>query len=198
MTSPDPQRRTLGPVAEPTTVDDVDRGMIEALQGNGRASFREIARAVGVSEATVRARYQRLCEQNVLQVVGVTNPLSLGFDAIAMLGVKINGSPEVIAAEIAEWREATYVVLTAGQFDLLVELVCVDRRHLLEILSRVRALDGVASAEAFMYLMLVKQLYNWGARATRNQRAAGERRAGRAAGRASGAPSGSLGPRRGR
>src|SRR5262249_51240600 len=130
----------------------------------GRASFREIAAAVGVSEATIRSRYQRLSAANVLHVVGVTNPLSLGFDAIAMLGVKVSGSPLAAGAEIAKWSEATYVVLTAGQFDLLVEVVCTDRDHLLEVIGRIRELPGVLTTESFVYLSLVKQLYDWGTR----------------------------------
>jgi Lrp/AsnC family transcriptional regulator for asnA, asnC and gidA len=154
----------LGPVAGPVPVDDLDRQIIEALQEKGRASFREIAAALGVSEATIRSRYQRLCASNVLQVVGVTNPLSLGFDAIAMLGVKVSGSPVDAAAEIAEWDEATYVVLTAGQFDLLIEVVCTDRDHLLDVIGRIRSLPGVLTTESFVYLALVKQLYNWGTR----------------------------------
>jgi Lrp/AsnC family transcriptional regulator for asnA, asnC and gidA len=154
----------LGPVAGPVPVDDLDRQIIEALQDKGRASFREIAAALGVSEATIRSRYQRLCASDVLQVVGVTNPLSLGFDAIAMLGVKVSGSPVDAAAEIAEWDEATYVVLTAGQFDLLVEVVCTDRDHLLDVIGRIRSLPGVLTTESFVYLKLVKQLYNWGTR----------------------------------
>jgi Lrp/AsnC family transcriptional regulator for asnA, asnC and gidA len=126
--------------------------------------LRKIAGDLGVSEATVRSRYRRLCAGNIMQVVGVTNPLELGFEAIAMLGIRVSGSPAVAGAEIAEWPEATYVVLVAGQFDLLVELVCVDRNHLLDVIGRIRSLDGVVSAEAFVYLSLVKQLYSWGTR----------------------------------
>jgi Lrp/AsnC family transcriptional regulator, regulator for asnA, asnC and gidA len=165
-----PSHLPLGPVAGPVPVDELDRRIIEALQEDGRASFRQIATALGVSEATIRGRYRRLCAANALQVVGVTNPLSVGFDAIAALGVKVSGSPVEIAAEVAEWREATYVVLTAGQFDLLVELVCVDRNHLLDVITRIRSLDGVISTEAFVYLALVKQLHNWGTRETERKR----------------------------
>lgn len=143
----------------------MDRAIIEALQKNGREAFRRIAVEVGVSEATIRARYARLCEDNILQVTGITNPLGLGFDAQAMVGVRTTGSPEPVADEIAQWDEADYVVVTAGQFDLLVELVCEDRRHLLDVTNRIRALDGVVSTESFLYLELWKQLYDWGARA---------------------------------
>jgi Lrp/AsnC family transcriptional regulator, regulator for asnA, asnC and gidA len=153
-----------GPVGRPQSIDRLDRAIIEALQANGRESFRKIGSRLGVSEATVRNRYGRLCRANVLQVTGVTNPLGLGFEAQAMLGIKTNGPPEPIADEIAAWREAGYVVVTAGQFDLLVEVLCTDRRHLLDIINRVRSLDGVVSTESFVYLELWKQVYDWGRR----------------------------------
>jgi len=149
----------------------VDKGIIEALQKNGRESFRGIASQLGVSEATIRARYARLCDDDILQVTGVTNPLGLGFDAQAMVGIRTAGPPEPVADEIATWDEAGYVVVTAGQFDLLVELVCTDRRHLLDLTNRIRSLDSVASTESFLYLELWKQLYDWGARAEGRERA---------------------------
>jgi Lrp/AsnC family transcriptional regulator, regulator for asnA, asnC and gidA len=155
------QRR--GAVGPGRGLDSVDRQIIEALQKNGRESFRRIASEVGVSEATVRARYGRLCEENILQVTGVTNPLGLGFDAMAMVGIRTAGAPEPVADEIARWDEAGYVVVTAGQYDILVELVCADRRQLLDLTNRLRSLDGIVSTESFLYLALWKQLYDWGA-----------------------------------
>ena len=148
----------------------MDKGIIEALQKNGRESFRGIASQLGVSEATIRARYARLCDDDILQVTGVTNPLGLGFDAQAMVGIRTAGPPEPVADQIARWDEAGYVVVTAGQFDLLVELVCTDRRHLLDLTNRIRSLDGVVSTESFLYLELWKQLYDWGARAEGRER----------------------------
>jgi len=145
-----------GPISAPPRI-------IEALQANGRESFRAIAARLGVSEATIRARYARLCGEDILQVVGVTNPLGLGFEQ-ALVGVKTAGSPEPVADEIASWIEADYVVVTAGQYDLVVEVVATDRRELLELTNRMRALDGVVSTETFLYLQMVKQLYDWGTR----------------------------------
>ncbi len=153
-----------GAVSLPRSLDGVDQSIIEALQKNGREPFRRIAASVGVSEATIRARYQRLCEDNILQVTGVTNPLGLGFEAQAMVGIRTAGAPEPAADAIAKWDEAGYVVITAGQFDILVELVCANRRQLLDLTNRIRALDGVVSTESFLYLELWKQLYDWGAR----------------------------------
>jgi Lrp/AsnC family transcriptional regulator for asnA, asnC and gidA len=157
----DHHRGAVGPARE---LDRVDQSIIEALQKNGRESFRRIAVEIGVSEATVRARYARLCEDDILQVTGVTNPLGLGFDAQAMVGIRTTGAPEPVADQIAKWHEAGYVVVTAGQYDILVELVCADRRQLLDLTNKIRALEGVASTESFLYLALWKQLYDWGAR----------------------------------
>jgi Lrp/AsnC family transcriptional regulator, regulator for asnA, asnC and gidA len=157
--------RSRGPVTRPRSLDAVDRAIIEALQANGRESFRRIAERVGVAEATVRARYARLVADDILQVTGVTNPLGLGFEAQALVGVKTSGAPERVADELAGWAEASYVVIAAGRFDVLVELVCEDRRHLLDLTNRMRALDDVVSTETFPYLALAKQVYAWGARA---------------------------------
>ena len=153
-----------GAVSLPRSLDSIDQAIIEALQKNGREPFRRIAADVGVSEATIRARYARLCEDDILQVTGVTNPLGLGFEAQAMVGIRTSGAPEPVADAISQWEEAGYVVITAGQFDLLVELVCADRRQLLDATTRIRELDGVVSTESFVYLELWKQLYDWGAR----------------------------------
>ena len=152
-----------GAVSAPRRIDALDQGIIEALQANGRESFRAIAGRLGVSEATIRARYARLCADDILQVVGVTNPLGLGFEQ-ALVGLKTTGSPGPVADEISSWPEADYVVVTAGQYDLVVEVVAADRRGLLELTNRMRALEGVVSTETFLYLDLVKQLYDWGTR----------------------------------
>jgi Lrp/AsnC family transcriptional regulator, regulator for asnA, asnC and gidA len=156
----DPRR---GPVTPARRVDELDRKIIEALQENGRESFRRIAARLGVSEGTVRSRYGRLTSEGVLQVVAVTNPLGLGFDQ-ALVGLKTSGAPDAIADELSRWPEADYVVVTAGQFDLVVEVVAADRRELLDLTNRMRALDGVVSTEIFFYLEMWKQLYDWGTR----------------------------------
>ena len=153
-----------GAVGPARGLDGVDQSIIEALQRNGREAFRRIAVRLGVSEATIRARYARLCADNILQVTGVTNPLGLGFDAMAMVGIRTAGAPEPVADEISKWDEAGYVIVTAGQYDILVELVCSDRRELLDLTNRLRSLEGIVSTESFLYLALWKQLYDWGAR----------------------------------
>lgn len=153
-----------GPVSKPRALDQVDQAIVRALQENGREPFRRIAASIGVAEATVRSRYNRLVADEILQVTGITNPLGLGFEAMAIVGVNASGAPDPIAEEISAWKEASYVVVAAGRYDVLAEVVCEDRRHLLEVTNRIRALDGVETTESFLYLQLVKQVYAWGTR----------------------------------
>jgi len=157
------QPSSRGPVAPAHRVDDLDRAIIEALQENGRESFRRIAARLDVSEGTVRARYARLTQEGILQVVAVTNPLGLGFDQ-ALIGVTTSGPPGKVADAIVAWPEADYVIVTAGRYDLVVEVVTSDRQELLDLTNRMRELDGVLSTETFVYLEMWKQLYDWGTR----------------------------------
>ena len=146
-------------------LDDTSKAIIEQLQLDGRRSYAAIGKAVGLSEAAVRQRVQRLTEAGVMQVVAVTDPLELGFDRQAMIGIKAEGALEPIADELAKMDEVEYVVITAGSFDLLAEVLCESDEHLLQVLSeRVRQIDGVKATETFVYLKLVKQTYSWGVR----------------------------------
>ncbi len=141
-------------------LDDLDHRLIEALRINGRAPFRPLSAELGVSEATLRNRYARLVEANVVQVTAVTNPMALGFDAVAMLGLSVSGPPQAVADELSTWEEAVYVVVVAGRYDLLVEVVARDRRDLLELMNRIRAIETVTASETFLYLDLRK--YDFG------------------------------------
>jgi Lrp/AsnC family transcriptional regulator for asnA, asnC and gidA len=146
-------------------LDEVSKAIIEQLQQDGRRSYAAIGKVVGLSEAAVRQRVQRLIEAGVMQVVAVTDPLQLGFARQAMVGVRVSGQLDPVADAIADLDEVDYVVVTAGSYDLLVEVVCESDEHLLELLSgRIRAIDGVAATETFMYLRLRKQTYSWGVR----------------------------------
>ena len=146
-------------------LDDVSKAIIEELQQDGRRSYAAIGKVVGLSEAAVRQRVQRLIDSGVMQVVAVTDPLELGFARQAMIGIKARGELEPVADELAKMEEVDYVVITAGSFDLLAEVVCESDEHLLEVLStRIRMIDNVVSTETFMYLKLRKQTYSWGVR----------------------------------
>jgi Lrp/AsnC family transcriptional regulator, regulator for asnA, asnC and gidA len=146
-------------------LDDIGKSIVEQLQEDGRRAYASIGRAVGLSEAAVRQRVQRLQEAGVIQIVAVTDPLQLGFRRQAMVGIQADGDLAAVADALAELPEVDYVVITAGRFDLLVEAVCEDDDHLLDLLGRrIRALPGVRGAETFVYLKLRKQHYNWGTR----------------------------------
>ena len=146
-------------------VDDVDKALIEALQEDGRLPYTKLAIEVGLSEAAVRQRVQRLVEAGVVQIVAVTDPMMLGFRRMAMIGLKVEGDLRTVANDIATLPEVSYVVVVGGSFDLIMEVVCEDDDHLLTLLNdRVRSIAGVRSTETFTYLKLFKQTYAWGTR----------------------------------
>jgi Lrp/AsnC family transcriptional regulator for asnA, asnC and gidA len=146
-------------------LDQVSKAIIEQLQQDGRRPYAAIGKAVGLSEAAVRQRVQRLLEAGVMQIVAVTDPLTVGFPRQAMIGIKAEGDLEAVADSLASMIEVDYVVITAGSFDLLVEIVCENDDHLLEILNkRIRSIPGVRATESFVYLKLRKQTYTWGTR----------------------------------
>jgi Lrp/AsnC family transcriptional regulator for asnA, asnC and gidA len=147
------------------TLDDVSKSIIEELQQDGRRSYAAIGKVVGLSEAAVRQRVQRLVDSGVMQVVAVTDPLELGFARQAMIGIRASGPLEPVADALAALDEVDYVVITAGAYDLLAEVVCASDEELLSVLScKIRTIENVVSTEAFMYLQLRKQTYSWGVR----------------------------------
>jgi Lrp/AsnC family transcriptional regulator, regulator for asnA, asnC and gidA len=145
-------------------LDDLSKQIIEQLQQDGRRSYAAIGKAVGLSEAAVRQRVQRLVELGAMQIVAVTDPMSLGFHRQTMVGVRCGGDLERVAAHLAAMAEIDYVVITAGSFDILIEVVCEDDEQLLEILGQVRGIPSVTATETFVYLKLCKQTYSWGTR----------------------------------
>ncbi|MBO0770419.1 MAG: Lrp/AsnC family transcriptional regulator [Actinobacteria bacterium] len=167
--SPDGSRRSRtgrngGSRTPRITLDETSKRIIEQLQQDGRRSYAAIGKAVGLSEAAVRQRVQRLIDAGVMQIVAVTDPLMLGFRRQTMIGIKCEGNLGQVADQLAELDEIDYVVITSGSFDLLAEVVCEDDDQLLEILSRVRQVPSVTSTETFVYLKLRKQTYSWGTR----------------------------------
>ncbi|MEU1601715.1 Lrp/AsnC family transcriptional regulator [Micromonospora matsumotoense] len=156
------RRVTVREGASHALLDDVAKQIIEQLQEDGRRPYATIGKAVGLSEAAVRQRVQRLLDAGVMQIVAVTDPLQLGFPRQAMIGLRTDGDLEAVADRLAEFDELDYVVITAGSFDLLAEVVCRNDAHLLEILQRLRSVPGVLATEAFVYLKLRKQTYTWG------------------------------------
>jgi Lrp/AsnC family transcriptional regulator for asnA, asnC and gidA len=149
---------------KPTVVlDDIDKAIIRELQLDGRTPYAKLGPAVGLSQAAVRQRVQRLIENGVMQVVAVTDPLMLGFTLEAMIGVEVDGDVRAVASKVAQVDNVDYVVLTTGRFDLVVEVVCRDHEELLYLINDViRAIPGVRATETFTYLHLEKQTYSWG------------------------------------
>jgi Lrp/AsnC family transcriptional regulator, regulator for asnA, asnC and gidA len=145
-------------------LDGISKQIIEQLQQDGRRSYASIAQAVGLSEAAVRQRVQRLIDAGAMQIVAVTDPMTLGFRRQTMIGIRCSGELEQVAEQLAAMHKIDYVVITAGSFDLLIEVVCEDDAQLLEILSRVRGIPSVTATETFVYLKLCKQTYSWGTR----------------------------------
>jgi Lrp/AsnC family transcriptional regulator for asnA, asnC and gidA len=142
-------------------IDDTSRRILEILQRDGRCPNTVIGRAVGISEAAVRSRIHALTEAGVLQIVGLTDPSNMGFGVIAMIGVQANSDLNRIAEMVSSWQETTYVVISAGSFDLLIEVVCKDNADLLGLVERLRAVDGVRTSETFIYISRHKLNYAW-------------------------------------
>lgn len=154
------QRSTADP-----RLDEISKSIIEVLQVDGRASYAAIAKEVGLSEAAIRQRVQRLLDAGIMQIVAVTDPIQVGFRRQAMIGIRVSGDLTGVGDALTEMPEVDYVVTTAGSFDLLAEVVCEDDAQLLDLIStRIRVLPGVRSTETFVYLKLNKQHYNWGTR----------------------------------
>lgn len=148
-----------------TSLDEVSKAIIAELQQDGRRSYAAIGKVVGLSEAAVRQRVQRLIDNGVMQVVAVTDPTELGFSRQAMIGVRATGDLGPVADALVAMEEVDYVVVVAGSFDLLVEVVAESDEHLLDIVSQqIRAIPSVVSTETFVYLRLKKQTYSWGVR----------------------------------
>jgi Lrp/AsnC family transcriptional regulator for asnA, asnC and gidA len=149
-----------------SVLDDLDKAIIKALQLDGRRPYAQIGRELKVPEATVRQRAERLIGRGVVQVVGVTDPLAMGFQQPAFIGLKVDAAQlDQIADRLAGLDEVTYVVITAGRYDLICEVVCEDNDHLLRVLTdRIAHIEGIRSTETMVELRFVKESYRWGTR----------------------------------
>ena len=146
-------------------VDVTSRAIIQELQEDGRRAYATIGKSIGLSEAAVRQRVQKLVDSGVMQIVAVTDPTQIGFARQAMIAISVSGDVEAVAEKLGAITEVDYIVVTAGSFDLLAEVVVEDDPHLLSLVNgRIRSIEGVTRTETFLYLKLVKQTYNWGAR----------------------------------
>ena len=144
-------------------IDEIDKAIIRLLQVDGRMAYAKLGPEVGLSSAAARQRVQRLIENEVIEVVAVSQPLKLGFNIQAMVGLRVDGDIRSISAALAEIEEIVYVVVSSGRFDIVTEVVCRDSRQLLSIVNdTIRAMPGVTSTETFTYLNIEKVSYSWG------------------------------------
>ncbi len=143
------------------TLDEVDLFIIESLRKDGRTAFAQMAEELKVSPGMIRIRYNRLSELGYLKVVAITNPLRMGYKAMALIGVRVDGNKMMVASEsISEFEEVVYLVITSGTYDILIEVVCKDHAHLLEFLTqKLYQVDGVRQSESFVHLKIVKEVY---------------------------------------
>jgi Lrp/AsnC family transcriptional regulator, regulator for asnA, asnC and gidA len=158
--------RSIAQSGRRPALDDLDKAIIRCLQLDGRRPYAQIGRELKVPEATVRQRAERLISRRVVQIVGVTDPLAMGFQQPALIGLKVDAVRlEEIAQKIGALDEVTYLVVTAGRFDLMCEVVCEDNDHLLRVLTEDLAkIRGIRSTETLVELRFVKESYQWGAR----------------------------------
>jgi Lrp/AsnC family transcriptional regulator for asnA, asnC and gidA len=145
-------------------LDGADRTIIELLQADGRMPFTRVAAAVGLTEGAIRQRVQRLTDTGVMQIVAVTDPLSLGVRRVAMVGIRVTGDVERTAADLAALAEVEYLIATSGRYDVMLEIIVDDDEHLMRLLSGLRSRDDVAEVESFVCLKVFKQTFSWGAR----------------------------------
>ena len=148
-----------------TALDDTDRRLIDELQRDGRASYADLAEIVGLSPAATRMRVQRLLDAGVVEIVGVTDPMALGYPVMAALGVRVDRNVREVADRIADIDGVIYVVFTSGSFDLLVEVLCEDSSRLLQVIDdEVRRIPDVRTVESFTYFGIHTQRFVWGTR----------------------------------
>jgi len=145
----------------PQPLDEIDQSIIEVMRVDGRISFSEIASRLGVSPGMIRLRYNRLVEMGVLKVVAISNPLHMGYQTMALIGIRVDGSELLkVAEKISKLDEVVYLIITSGRFDLFAEVMCRDHADLLQFLTeKLTCIEGVRDSESFMHLKIVKEVY---------------------------------------
>ena len=143
-------------------IDQIDREIIKHLQTDGRMAYSTLGRLIGLSDAATRQRVNRLTARGVIDIVAVTDPVKIGLGYQALLGITVTDDARKLAAEIGTMTDAVYIVMTAGRYDLIVELVCVDGDTFIAHANRIRTMAGIESVETLPYLGITKQTYDWG------------------------------------
>jgi Lrp/AsnC family transcriptional regulator for asnA, asnC and gidA len=144
-------------------MDDLDKLILQTLQEDGRAPFTHIAKQAGVSETTIRTRYRNLVEEGIIRSVGIVDPYALGFQAPALVGATVEpGMVDQVARAVAEIPEVSYLVMTLGRFDLMIEVFCRDLPHFTRLLTeQIQVIPGVCSTETLMIARSYKLSYRW-------------------------------------
>ncbi|MEY9874545.1 Lrp/AsnC family transcriptional regulator for asnA, asnC and gidA [Streptacidiphilus sp. MAP12-33] len=165
MATPDADPTPARPGRAPALqLDALDRRIIAILQADGRRPYSHMAEELNIPPSSVRYRVQRLEESGILQIVGIANPLNIGFDRLAMIGIRVRaGEAQNVCRALRELPETSYVILTAGQFDVMAEVICRDTAHFTDLVTnRLQRVDGVVSTESFLVLEVHKLAYGWG------------------------------------
>ncbi len=144
-------------------MDEIDQLILHTLQEDGRTRFTQIAKHAGVSETTIRSRYRSLLEEGIIRTVGVVDPFALGFQAPAVIGAAVEADKiDQVARTIVEFPEVSYLVLTLGSFDLIIEVFCRDLLHLTELVTqRIGLVPGVRSTQTLVIARTYKLSYGW-------------------------------------
>lgn len=147
--------------SEKITLDDVDRKIMAALREDGRVALAKIAEELGVSSGMIRMRYNRLVESGSIKIVAISNPLRMGYNTMAMIGIRAEGQKLMeIAEKIAALEEVIYLIVTSGSYDIIAEVICRDHAHLLQFITeRLYHVEGIRESETFMHLKIVKEVY---------------------------------------
>lgn len=158
------ERNANAPASPPdVALDDLDTDIIRHLQEDGRRTYREIARAVGVSEGTVRFRARRLADSGALRIVAIADPFRLGYRVLAFILLRVEpGAQQKVVDELVSWPEVTYVSTCTGHVDTYLQVVCRDHDELFNLLAhKIPGIGGVTQTETFMELKIHKISYNY-------------------------------------
>ena len=142
-------------------LDDIDHRILDALHKDGRTPFAQIAEQLDVSPGMIRMRFNRLVEMELLKVVAITNPLRMGYEAMAMIGIRTDGRMMIeVAEKIAALDEVVYLIITSGRYDIMAEVFCRDHADLLRFITeKLYGIEGIRETESFLQLKIVKEVY---------------------------------------
>lgn len=149
----------------PNLVDDIDKKIISLLQEDGRMPYLTIANELGLAEGTIRRRVSRLIDEEILQIVGITDPLKVGMQTVAVVGMKVERSKiDEIVQALTDMSEVRYVAMSTGNYDLVIEVVVPTNDYLLVFLiDKLGEISGIYNTGTSLVLQVAKQNFAWGA-----------------------------------